>query len=152
MSTNQATIIANTQSWQSVITMRQVPKFEKLGTGLFIITGPSTRTQTRLSGSRGAGQKKNVYRMRVWMYAVAKDDQQGGDDFDIAWENLAHLFVTLAVQVGITDPITGEQSWLHDVGELIEDTVEEPKVSKPQGLVRFMAEAFVTIEEIINNV
>lgn len=145
-----AAIIANTTTWTNVITLRQVPKFEKLGTGLFIIAGPSSRIESRLSGSRGAGQKKAVYRMRFWMHAVAKDDQQGGDDFDLAWENFLQVMRSMNSQIGITDPVTGVQSWLHEVAETIEDTIEEPKLSAAQGLVRFFAEAHITVEEVSN--
>lgn len=146
----QTAILANTVSWTTVIALRQVPKFEKLGTGFFIITGPSRRMETRLSGARGGGQKKGIYRMRIWAHAVAKDEQIGGDDFDTAWENLLQVLRTMNVQVGITDPNTAVQSWLHEIGENIEDSVEEPKQSANQGLVRFFAEAFVNIEEVTN--
>ncbi len=146
----EAAIVNNTTTWTHVITMRQVPKFEKLGLGLFVITGPSRRVESRLSGSRGAGQKKAIYRMRIWMHAAAKDDQVGGDDFDVAWENLLQVLRTINVQVGITDPETGVQSWLHEIGENIDDTIEEPRQSANQGLIRLFGEALITVEEITN--
>lgn len=145
---NQAAVIANT-GFKSVIVFRQVPKLEKLGSGFYVAIGPWERTETRLTTPRGGGQKQVKYRFQVMVEAVGKDEQTRGDDFDVALENMQQLFRSANVNVQITDPVTSGTSWLMELGETIESHNAEPVPAAPQGLVRFIADIFVSATEYI---
>ncbi len=146
----QAAIIANT-TFTSVTVFRQVPKFEKLGTGFFVVLGPFDREEERLSVPRGGGQKRLTYEMQVWVMATAADEQAGGDSFDTASENLSQVLRTANVVIDIVDPVTGGTSWLLEIAEVISERGDEPELAAPQGLVRFFTEKRVKAIEVLNN-
>lgn len=143
---NQTAVVANTQ-FTKVIVFRQVPKLEKLGTGFYVALGPWERREVRRAGARGPGWKRATYRFQVMVEAVGKDEQARGDDFDTALENLQQVLRTVNVPIQITDPVTSAATWLLEVAEDIEGHNAEPVPAASQGMVRFIADLFVSATE-----
>ena len=112
-----------------------------------VITIPQSR-ERRLTLSRGAGRKAIVHQVRLDIYWLATDEQDGGRQFDGLLARLDQLFRATPLPAALSDPESGEQSVLTAVGEEIDTRLEPPLLDEQgEGLVAFTAEKLLTITE-----
>jgi hypothetical protein len=104
--------------------------------------------ERRLTLSRGAGRKEVVHQVRLDVYWIAADEQQGGAAFDDLLEQIDGIFRAVAIPVAIADPDSGGQSVLLWIGEEITTIVDEPLLDESlQGHVVFAAQKTLAVTE-----
>ena len=119
---NQAPLIPLTGTiWKQVKASRQRPKRGTAGFNVFLTVGRIRRRETRLTTPRGPAEKDALYEVEVLLYAVHSDEQVGGDSFDVFLEQVCQVYRSVvAGNPTLTDAVTGQVSYLTDMGETIE--------------------------------
>ena len=126
----------------------QRPKEVAVGeTAVIIVTIPQSR-EKRFTLNRGYGRKQVDHTVRLDIYWVAADEQQGGQWFDgLLWQ-IDHIFRGVTIPVDIADPDNGEQTVILFIGEDIETRLDAPLLDESvQGVVAFTAEKTLTVTE-----
>lgn len=135
--------------WTSIISPRQSPKLQKLGTRVVVLLGTYKLISTRKTMPRGFGNRENVYEIPLHVTATHQDAIKGGDQMDVIVNAIIEALQSAQTQIGISDPITGENSWLLAIGEKF--TVEELPVHGVEdniaGLIAFGRTIRCTISE-----
>ena len=130
----------------AVLTQR--PREITVGEQAVIAIGVPESKERRFTASRGAGRKEIAHRVRLDIYWVAADEQQGGEAFDDLLEQIDGIFRAVAIPSAISDPDSGSQSVIVWIGEELTTTVEEPLLDESlQGLVVFAAQKTLAVTE-----
>ena len=127
----------------------QAPKRMVAGTDqcAVVINIPNVR-ETRISRPRGGGTKERMVTARLSFTWVYLDDQAGGQFFGLLLDAVDKLFNNLSLPVMVTDPVTGETTSLHDLGEQIDTTVADPQLDQgPENYMIYLAEKRLTLKE-----
>lgn len=130
----------------AVVTQR--PKEIAVGEQAVVAIGVATSHEKRFTLSRGAGRKQVEHQVRLDIYWVAADEQQGGEAFDDLLEQIDTIFRGVPIPANIQDPDSGAQSVILWIGEEIETAVDEPLLDESlQGLVVFTAMKTLAVTE-----
>jgi hypothetical protein len=130
----------------AVLTQR--PREIAVGEQAVIAIGVPESNERRFTLSRGAGRKEIAHQVRLDIYWVAADEQQGGEAFDDLLEQIDGIFRAVTIPVAISDPDSGSQSVIVWIGEALATTVDEPLLDESlQGLVVFSARKTLAVTE-----
>lgn len=126
----------------------QRPKQVTVGEQAVVVITIADSRETRFAPPRGAGRKVVVHRVRLDLFWLAADEQQGGTAFDALLQQVQARFRSLSLPVDLNDPATGEASVLVWIGEEIEMTLNEPLLDESAaGLAAFSAELVLPATE-----
>lgn len=130
----------------AIVTQR--PRQIEVGEQAVVVINVAESKEGRFALSRGAGRKEIVHQVRLDIYWIAADDQQGGAAFDGLLEQIDAIFRAVAIPAAIADPDSGSQSVIVWIGEEITTTVDEPLLDETlQGLVVFAARKTLAVTE-----
>ncbi len=130
----------------AVVTQR--PRQIEVGEQAVITIQVAESKERRFTLSRGAGRKEIVHQVRLDIYWLAADEQQGGAAFDDLLEQIDGIFRTVTIPAAISDPDSGSQSVIVWIGEEVATAVEEPLLDESlQGLVVFTAQKTLAVTE-----
>lgn len=130
----------------AIVTQR--PRQIAVGEQAVIAVTVAESKERRLTPSRGAGRKEVVHQVRLDVYWIAADEQQGGAAFDDLLEQIDGIFRAVTIPVTIADPDSGGQSVILWIGEEITTVVDEPLLDETlQGLVVFAAQKTLAVTE-----
>ena len=130
----------------AVLTQR--PKAIGVGEQAVIVVGVPASKEERLTLGRGSGRKRVDHQVRLDVYWLAADEQDGGDEFDGLLEQIDGIFRSVTIPAGVQDPATGASSVVVWIGEEIETAVDEPVLDGSlQGLVGFSARKTLLVTE-----
>lgn len=135
-SASSQSIVAGTR-WTDCLVFAQRPKFQKLGSKAMLVVGDVQRKTLRIGMGRPAGMKRHEYDIPLIVQAIAKDDQEGGDDFDQVMDQVETILEKVLIETVITDPVDGSQYRVTKIGEEIDSHTFPPEVTEEQGLVTF---------------
>jgi hypothetical protein len=126
----------------------QRPKQVTVGEQAVVVVTIADSREARFAPPRGAGRKIVVHRVRLDLYWLAADEQQGGAAFDALLQQVQARFRTASLPASLSDPATGEESVLVWIGEEIETTLNEPLLDETaEGLATFSAELVLPATE-----
>ncbi|MGI8915207.1 MAG: hypothetical protein ACR2JY_15715 [Chloroflexota bacterium] len=130
----------------AVVTQR--PRQIEVGEQAVITIQVAESKERRFTLSHGAGRKEIVHQVRLDIYWLAADEQQGGAAFDDLLEQIDGIFRTVTIPTAISDPDSGSQSVIVWIGEEVATAVEEPLLDESlQGLVVFTAQKTLAVTE-----
>ncbi|HEY8744820.1 MAG TPA: hypothetical protein VIU62_17155 [Chloroflexota bacterium] len=130
------------------VVVTQRPREIAVGEQAVITINVPESKERRLTLSRGAGRKEISHQVRLDIYWIAADEQQGGAAFDDLLEQIDGIFRTVTIPVAISDPDSGSQSVLVWIGEDLTTSVAEPLLDESlQGLVVFTAQKTLAVTE-----
>lgn len=128
--------------------MTQRPREIAVGEQAVVAINVPESKERRFTLSRGAGRKEIIHQVRLDIYWIAADEQQGGQAFDDLLEQIDAMFRGATIPANIADPDSGAQSVILWIGEEIATTVEEPLLDESlQGLVVFTAQKTLAVTE-----
>lgn len=131
--------------------LRQRPKAIEVGEQAVIVVDVARSQERRYTIPRGAGRKQVDHQVRLDLYWLAADEQQGGDDFDTLLEQVDAIFRAVALPADALDPETSDTSQIVFIGEQIDTETDQPLLDESlQGLVAFSArKTLAVIEHIV---
>ena len=130
--------------------LRQRPKTVEVGEQAVIVVDVAMSRERRYTIPRGVGRKQVDHQVRLDVYWLAADEQQGGDDFDALLEQIDAIFRAAAIPADATDPETSDTSQIVFIGEDIDTEAEPPLTDESlQGLVAFAARKTLAVVEHI---
>lgn len=133
----------------AVVTQR--PREIAVGEQAVIAINVPESKERRYTLSRGTGRKEISHQVRLDIYWVAADEQQGGTAFDDLLAQIDGIFRTLPIPVDIRDPESGSQSVILWIGEEMTTSVQEPLLDESlQGLVVFTAQKTLAVTEHVS--
>lgn len=106
--------------WKAVVSSRQRLKRGKAGFNAFVMLGRFRRREDRLTAPRASAEKEAQCEVELLLYAEHSDAQTGGDSFDVLIENTCQVFRAGVGNPTLTDAVTGQVSYLTDLGEVID--------------------------------
>lgn len=125
---------------------RQAPILDKLGAAIGVVAAWLPEAdERRIAIPRGGGAKEINVHVLLLLHAVGKDAEGVvGDNWDIACGLLAIAYRTAAMPTTITNPLTGLQYHLREIGEEIRLHQTEPGKYGSAGLAHYYAEMLVS--------
>ena len=100
-------------------------------------------------GNLGSGGfKVTTYELQVWIYHAEPNDDPSADSlFPVVIDAVRKVLRNAAIQVALTDSVTGEQSTLLEIGEDIEIGYEPARALSDQRYMQYEALLVVPVKE-----
>lgn len=97
---------------------RQMPKLAKLGTTCAVVIEEDIPgDEHRKTTPRAEADKAITYMIPLTINAVGFDESDHGDQFDVLVEAIIQAMRSANTSIFITDPLTGDETILHSIGE-----------------------------------
>jgi len=129
--------------------LNQRPKEIAVGDQAVIVINIAHSKEVRFTMPRTTGNKKIDHQVRLDLFWVSSDEQDGGNAFDQLLEQVDGIFRAAPMPESLTDPESGAPSTLLFVGEDIETAVNEPLLDESLlGMVVFTATKIVLATEL----
>ena len=95
--------------------------------------------ETRATLPRGKGHKRVNHTISLYVQWMSDNDPNNLQQFPLLLDAIRATIRAANLQVPVTDPTTGEVSWLTDFGEKISQTYSTPLASNSQQFLQNVA-------------
>ncbi len=107
--------------------------------------------ESRATLPRLRGEKRIAHMLSIWVQWVSDNDPAHVQDFPILLDSIRTALRTVPLPASITDPTTGEVTYLMDIGERILCSYGTPKTMADQRNLLFTASFKVHAAEHLSN-